>query len=192
MSRTWPAINVMLPWLGEEEVEAVAEVIRSGWVAQGPRVAAFEEAFATAQQAESRRRRVELHHRAAPGARWWRASGRGDEVVVPSFSFIATANAAQYVGARPVFADVDLETGNLTAETVERALTPGPARSIAVDQGGVPVDLDPIRALCDPLGIVVVEDAACGAGSTYRGRPGGRRRGRRRLVLPPAQDPHHR
>ena len=78
-----------------------------------------------------------------------------------------------YVGARPVFADVDPVTGNLTAATVEAVLTEATRAVIVVDQGGVPVDLDPIRALCDPRGIVVIEDAACGAGSTYRGRPVG-------------------
>ena len=165
-------VNVMLPWLGEEEVEAVAEVIRSGWVAQGPRVSAFESAFA-------RRQRVK-HAVAASScttalhlALVVAGVGPGDEVVVPSFSFIATANAAQYVGARPVFADVDLVTGNLTAETVVRALTRRTRAVVVVDQGGVPVDLDAIRAVCDPRGIVVVEDAACAAGSTYGGRPVG-------------------
>jgi dTDP-4-amino-4,6-dideoxygalactose transaminase len=70
-----------------------------------------------------------------------------------------------------VFADVDVTTGNLTAETVAAALTPRTTAVIVVDQGGVPVDLDPIRALCDPRGITVIQDSACGAGSTYRGRP---------------------
>ncbi len=111
---------------------------------------------------------------------------------MPSFSFIATTNAPTYVGASPVFADVDGLTGNLTAETVEAALTPSTRAVIAVDQGGVPVDLDAIRAVCDPRGIVVIEDAACGAGSTYKGRPVGAGRRCRRLVLPPAQDPDHR
>lgn len=165
-------INVMLPYLGEEEVEAVAEVLRSGWVAQGPRVAQFERAFATAMQAE---------HAVAVSscttglhlAMVVVGVEAGDEVVVPSFSFIATSNAVRYVGATPVFADVDLVTGNLTAETVEAALTERTRAVVVVDQGGVPVDLDVIRALCDPRGITVVEDAACGAGSTYRGRPVG-------------------
>ncbi|MFP3599806.1 DegT/DnrJ/EryC1/StrS family aminotransferase, partial [Chryseobacterium sp. SIMBA_029] len=67
--------------------------------------------------------------------------GPGDDVVVPSFSFIATANAATYVGARPVFADVDIRTGCVTADTVAAALTPATKAVIAVDQGGVPVDL---------------------------------------------------
>jgi len=99
--------------------------------------------------------------------------GPGDEVVLPSFSFIATANAVVYANAMPVFADVDLTTGNLTPETVAPLLSERTKAVIVVDQGGVPVDLQPIRDLCDPLNIVVIEDAACAAGSTYRGRPVG-------------------
>src|SRR4051812_41724990 len=165
-------INVMLPYLGEEEVEAVTEVLRSGWVAQGPRVAAFEAAFASAMQAAhavATSSCTTALHLALVVA----GIGPGNEVVVPSFSFIATTNAVLYVGARPVFADVDETTGNLTAETIAAVLTPDTKAVIVVDQGGVPVDLDSIRALCDPRGITVIEDAACGAGSTYRGRPVG-------------------
>lgn len=165
-------INVMQPWLGEEEIAAVAEVISSGWVAQGPKVAEFEAAFARSQQAEHA---VAVSSCTAGLHLALVVAGidPGDDVVVPSLSFIATANAPTYVGARPVFADVDQTTGNLTAATVQAALTERTRAVIAVDQGGVPVDLDEIRALCDPRGIVVIEDAACGAGSTYRGRPVG-------------------
>ena len=99
--------------------------------------------------------------------------GAGDDVVLPSFSFIATANAPTYVGANPVFADVDLTTGNVTAETIAAVVSERTKAVIIVDQGGVPVDLAPIRELCDRLGIVIIEDAACGAGSTYRGHPVG-------------------
>jgi perosamine synthetase len=93
----------------------------------------------------------------------------GDEVVVPSFSFIATANAVRYCGAQPVFADVDESTGNLTAATLEPVLTKRTRAVIVVDQGGVPADVDPIRALCTRRGVALLEDAACAAGSTYRG-----------------------
>lgn len=165
-------INVMQPWFGEEEVAAVADVLRSGWVAQGPRVAAFEEEFAAVQQVpyavavSSCTAALQLALVVA-GVR------PGDEVVVPSFSFIATANAPTYVGATPIFADVDPLTGNLTPATTAAVLTSRTRAVIAVDQGGVPLDLPALRSVCDPLGITVIEDAACAAGSTAHGRPVG-------------------
>ena len=102
-------INVMQPWLGEEEIAAVAEVISSGWVAQGPKVAEFEAAFARSQQAEHA---VAVSSCTAGLHLALVVAGivPGDDVVVPSLSFIATANAPTYAGARPVFADVDATT----------------------------------------------------------------------------------
>ena len=152
-------INVMQPWLGEEELAAVSEVLRSGWVAQGPRVAQFEAAFAESQQvahAVALSSCTTALHLALVVA----GVGPGDEVVLPSFSFVATTNAPTYVGATPVFADVDPVTGNLTPATIATVVTPRTRAVIAVDQGGVPLDLRTIRAWCDPLGITVVEDAA--------------------------------
>ena len=99
--------------------------------------------------------------------------GPGDEIIVPSLSFIATANAVRYVGAQPVFADVDLATQNLVPETVRPHLTGRTRAVILVDQAGVPADLAAMRALCDPLRVTVIEDAACAAGSSYRARPVG-------------------
>jgi dTDP-4-amino-4,6-dideoxygalactose transaminase len=165
-------IPVIRPWLGAEEAEAAAAVIASGWVAQGPKVAEFEEAFAAAvhaQHAVALSSCTAALHLALAVA----GIGPGDEVVVPSLSFIATTNAVRYVGANPVFADVDPVTQNLTPETVEQVLTGRTRAVILVDQAGIPADLDGMQALCSPRHITVIEDAACAAGSTYRGRPVG-------------------
>src|SRR4051812_40292474 len=169
---TLPTIPVMKPWLGDEEAAAAAEAVTSGWVAQGPRVRAFELEFA---------RRVGAPEGVAVSncttglhlALHLLGVGAGDEVVVPSFSFIATANAARYVGATPVFADVDPVTGNVTAATVEAALTERTRAVIVVHQGGMPADTRPIYDVLAPRGIPVVEDAACAIGTTLYGRPVG-------------------
>jgi perosamine synthetase len=96
--------------------------------------------------------------------------GHGDEVVVPSLSFIATANAVRYVGATPVFADVDSTTQNLTPQSIEPVLSPATKAVLVAHQTGVPADIDNIRALCEPRGVAVFEDAACALGSEYKGR----------------------
>jgi perosamine synthetase len=167
-----PTVPVMKPWLGEEEAAAAAEAVASGWVAQGPRVRAFEEDFArrigAAEAVAVSNCTTGLHL-----ALHLLGVGPGDEVVVPSFSFIATANAARYVGAEPVFADVDPVTGNLTAATVEAVLTKRTRAVIVVHQAGVPADTRPLYALLEPRGIPVIEDAACAIGSTLYGRPVG-------------------
>ncbi|WP_248961928.1 DegT/DnrJ/EryC1/StrS family aminotransferase [Sphaerisporangium perillae] len=163
-------IPVMRPWFGPEEQAAVGEVIASGWVAQGPRVAEFEREFAAS---------VEASHGVAASSCTTALHlglvladvGPGDEVIVPSLSFIATANVVRYVGATPVFADIDPATGNLTAKTIDAARTPRTRAVIVVHQAGVPADIDDIRAVHN--GLTLIEDAACAAGSRYRGRPVG-------------------
>ncbi|MFJ3670760.1 DegT/DnrJ/EryC1/StrS family aminotransferase [Streptomyces sp. NPDC090106] len=165
-------IPVMIPWLGEEEARAASDAVLSGWVAQGPRVAAFEKAFAE---------RVGAEHGIAVSSCTTALHlslvalgiGPGDEVVVPSLSFIATANAVRYVGAEPVFADVELTTGNLTPDTVDAVRTPSTKAVLAVHQGGVPADVHALRAACAEWDLPLIEDAACAIGSTVGGKPVG-------------------
>ena len=164
-----PVIPVMRPWLGDEEAAAAAEAVRSGWVAQGPRVAEFEAAFA----APGRRRRTPWPCRRAPPRCTSRSSlagvGPGDEVVVPSLSFIATANVvplrrrdAGVRRRRPRHPEPDARHRRGGARP------PRTRAVILVDQAGVPADIDAVRALCDPRGITVVEDAACAIGADLR------------------------
>ncbi|WP_323100917.1 DegT/DnrJ/EryC1/StrS family aminotransferase [Intrasporangium sp. YIM S08009] len=162
----------MRPWLGEQEARAAADAVSSGWVAQGPRVAEFETRFA-AHVGAAHGVAVSSCTTALHLALHLLGVGAGDEVVVPSFSFVATANCAQYVGARPVFADVEQDDGNLSVRTVEPVLTDRTRAVIVVHQGGVPADVEPLRRLCDSRGIALVEDAACAAGSRYHGAPVG-------------------
>jgi dTDP-4-amino-4,6-dideoxygalactose transaminase len=162
-------IPVMRPWLGDEEAEAAAQAVRSGWIAQGARVRAFEQAFAervgAAEAVAVSSCTAALHLSLLLSG-----VGPGDEVVVPSLSFIATANVVRHTGAEPVFADVDPGTGNLTAKTVETVLGPRTRAVLAVHQAGVPTDVEELRRLCDPLAVPVLEDAACAVGSVLRGR----------------------
>lgn len=162
----------MKPWLGDEEARALAEVVASGSIAQGPKVKEFEKDFSSLQRvryAVATSNCTSALHLALIVA----GIGPGDDVVVPSLSFISTANAVTYVGARPIFCDVDPATGNVTAETIHAALTLDTRAVIVVDQGGVPVDLHPIRELCDRHEITVIENAACAIGSTYKDSPVG-------------------
>ena len=165
-------IPVMVPWLGEEEAEAAAQAVRSGWVAQGPRVAEFERAFA-AEVGAAHGVAVSSGTAALHLGLVALGVGAGDEVVVPSLSFIATANAARYVGAVPVFADIDPATGNLTPETVAAALTSKTRAVILVHQGGVPADLNALRTFCGERCLVLWEDALCVSGAPDRGAPVG-------------------
>jgi dTDP-4-amino-4,6-dideoxygalactose transaminase len=157
-----------VPMLGEEEAQAAAEAVRSGWVAQGPRVAEFEKAFATTVGA-AHGVAVSSCTTALHLALLVLEVGPGDEVIVPSFSFIATANAVRYVGATPVFADVELATGNVTIETIDAVRSPRTRAIIAVHQGGLPFDTQALRGAAAQWGLPLVEDAACAAGSTAYG-----------------------
>jgi dTDP-4-amino-4,6-dideoxygalactose transaminase len=165
-------LPVMRPWIDQREFDAVARVLRSGWLAQGPEVEAFEEEFARAVGARhgvavsSATAALEL-------ALTLLGIGPGDEVIVPSLSFIATANSVHRTGARVVFADVDPEFGNLTADSIAARFTDRTAAVIVVHQGGVPAPLHDIEPLCAVRGVPVIEDAACAAGARFHDRPVG-------------------
>jgi dTDP-4-amino-4,6-dideoxygalactose transaminase len=154
---------------GEEGAE-VAAAIASGWVSQGPRVQAFESAFAERVGATDAVATTSCTT-ALQLALQVSGVGPGDEVIVPSLSFIATANAVWQCGARPVFADVDPLTYNLDPAAAERAIT-GLTRAIMpVHQVGLPADIDRFLELGRRHGVAIVEDAACAIGAAYKGRP---------------------
>jgi perosamine synthetase len=158
------------PEFGDEEARAVAEVLRSGWVSQGPAVARFEELFA--QLAGSRHAvAVSSCTTALHLALVLAGVEPGDEVVCPSYSFIATANAALYIGATPIFADIEPDTWNIDPHDALRRISSRTKAIVPVHQVGLAADLDRLAPL--PPQVTIVEDAACAIGSTYRGRPVG-------------------
>ena len=164
---TVTTIPVARPLLDEREAEAARRVILSGWVTQGPEVAAFEREFAEAVGARHACAvsscTTALHLAlAACGV------SSGDEVVTVSHSFIATSNAIRYCGATPVFVDIQRETYNIDPSLVEAAIGPRTKAILAVHQLGMPCDLEAIVEIGKRRSIPVVEDAACAIGSEIR------------------------
>ncbi len=166
-------IPITKPLLGEEEEKAVIQVLRSGWLVQGPRVAEFERTVAEyvgARHAVATSSCTTALHLTLALC----GIGAGDEVIVPSFTFIATANAVRYTGATPVFVDIDPQTYNVSPECIEAAITPQTKAIMPVHQIGLAADLDRINAVARRHGLVIIEDAAPAIGATYKGeRVGG-------------------
>lgn len=166
-------IPITRPSFSAREENAVVEVLRSGWVSQGPKVAEFERRFADyvgAAEAVAVSSCTTALHLALLAA----GIQAGDEVMCPSLSFIATANAIVYTGASPVFVDINKHTYNLDPGCIEGSITPRTKAILVVHQIGLPSALDEICSIAAAHGLTVIEDAACAIGSEYKGRLIGR------------------
>ena len=160
-------IPIARPAMDQREADAAARTILSGWITQGPRVLEFEQAFAGlvgAEHAVAVSSCTTALHLSLLVA----GIKPGDEVVCPSLSFIATANAIMHAGATPVFADVHRRSLNSSVEDIDRAVTPNTKAVLIVHQLGMPAPLDDIATYCRDRGLVLIEDAACALGSRYR------------------------
>jgi perosamine synthetase len=163
-------IQISQPQTGEEEWLALRDPLMSGWLTQGPKVTAFEEAFA---------RRHKVRHALATTSCTTALHlilvalgiGPGDEVIVPAFTWVSTANVVLHCGATPVFVDVDRNTFNLDVEQLSRRVTNKTRAIIPVHLFGLCADMDTILEIA--RGIPVIEDAACASGSAYKGRAAG-------------------
>lgn len=169
-------IPINLPKIGEEEIEAVVRVMRSGVLTHGlgagPMVTQFENnfaKFANVKYAVAVNTGTAALHAAVLAA----GVQQGDEVILPSFTFVATAEAVVMAGGKPVFADIDPETYNISPADVEKKITKKTKAILPVDLYGFSADIAPIREIAEAHGLKIVEDAAQAHGATYNGRPAG-------------------
>lgn len=162
-------IRVIVPEIGEEEVAAVAAVLRTGFLVQGQQVQRFERMVADyvgVRHAVAVSSGTAALHLALVAL----GVGPGDEVIVPDFTFPATANVVELLGATPVLVDIDPATFNLAVDQLEPAFTARTKALMPVHLFGQPADMDPILQLAAAHGVAVVEDAACALGAFYKGR----------------------
>lgn len=167
-----PKIPAAKPVIDEIDIEAAVRVLRSGMVVQGPEVKAFEEEFAPVADA-AHCVAVNSGTSALHLALLALGIGPGDEVIVPSFTFAATANAVRLVGADPVFVDIQRDSFNIDPAAVEAAIGPRTAAIMPVHLYGLPADLPRLTAIAEQHGLAIVEDAAQAHGAAIGGRPVG-------------------
>jgi len=164
-------IQISLPVTGEEEWQATREPLMSGWVTQGPKVAEFEKAFATRHKVEHALAVTSCTtglHLALAGL----GIEEGDEVLVPAFTWVATANVVLYCGAKPVFVDVDPKTNNIDTTQIVDKVSSRTKAIIIVHLFGLCVDMAALRDVLPP-DVKIIEDAACAAGAEWKGQPAG-------------------
>jgi perosamine synthetase len=163
----------MIPYarqsIDEEDIQAVAEVLRSDWLTTGPMVEKFEQAVAEFVGAKHGVA-VSSGTAALHCAMYAAGVGPGDEVILPPMTFVATANAVVFQGGTPVFADVDADTLLINPTEVEKKITPKTKAIIAVDYGGQPCNYDALRAIADRHHLILVADACHSLGAQYKGR----------------------
>lgn len=160
-------IPIAKPYLTADEAQAAYDTILTGWITQGPKVAEFEQKFATytgAKYAAAVSNCTTALHLSLIVAN----ISSGDEVICPSLSYIATSNVIKYIGATPVFAEA-AHGYNIDIEDVKNKITSKTKAIIIVHQIGMPADIDEFKALCQDKGLVLIEDAACAIGSSYKG-----------------------
>jgi dTDP-4-amino-4,6-dideoxygalactose transaminase len=164
-----PFLPFTRPTIDDDTIQGVAEVLRSGWVASGPKVQEFEAALSTYFGGRSVRAMTSATEALEIALRVC-GVGPGDEVITPAMSFVATANVICRVGARPVFVDVDLETRNIDLAKAKAAITPRTKALLPVHFAGLPVDMDGLYEMAGRNRLRVIEDAAHAIGSVWRGR----------------------
>jgi len=173
MSELSQMIQVFKPSLGEEELQALAEIFKTGWIGLGPKTREFEEKFAEyvgSKYAVALNSATAALHLSCLAL----GIGAGDEVLVPTITFVSTAHSAAYCGATPVFVDVDPETLTIDTEDLEQKITPRSKAVIPVHYGGHACPMEEIWAIAQQHGLFVIEDAAHATGSKYCGeRVGG-------------------
>lgn len=157
------------PSIGEDEIAEVVDTLRSGWITTGEKAHRFEQDFAT-QLGVPSALALNSGTAALHLAMVISGIGPGDEVIVPTYTFTASAEAVVYVGATPVLVDVDPVTCNVTAEAILRALTPRTRAVVVVHIAGQPCDMDPIAEVAAAHGLRIIEDAAHALPALYRGR----------------------